>query len=350
MNTQNSIQMLIQRDYSEIPMTNNTESLTLFSSPLISYYNSSHIYLNRKYSENNNNLDFDKSNNYIRKDSLIQYDNEENKSSEIDNIQNKNIHNHNIINMNIIDKDEYNQIKSNVNYYQTYQDNLFSSNNPILCNNNTNSNNINNLNQKQQNEIQINSQNNQIMNLNIINQYNLIQNNNLINRPRFNSNNIINGNFMPPIFSNNILKNNNNNNNNLNNNFQNNTLINNGEMNGRKGWICNFCNNFNFESRNKCNRCKQAKNQIISPKKKNIGNGVRNLNKNNFENKGQKLFSEREGDWICFYCKNVNFAFRIICNRCQLPKIESEKLLQLNFNLMSNNIDSNIKLTEITNK
>ena len=115
MNTQNSIQMLIQRDYSEIPMTNNTESLTLFSSPLISYYNSSHIYLNRKYSENNNNLDFDKSNNYIRKDSLIQYDNEENKSSEIDNIQNKNIHNHNIINMNIIDKDEYNQIKSNVN-------------------------------------------------------------------------------------------------------------------------------------------------------------------------------------------------------------------------------------------
>ena len=347
---QNSIQMLIQRDYSEIPMTDNTQSFTLFSSPLISYYNSSNIYLNRKYSENNNILDFDKSNNFIRKDSLIQNDNEENKTSETDNIQNKNLYNNNIINMNIIEKDEYNQLKPNGNYYQTYQDNLFSSNNPNIYNNNANSNNINQINQNQQNEIQLNSPNNQIMNLNIINQYNLIQNNNLLNRPRFNSTNIINGNFMPPIFSNNILMNNNNNNNNLNNNFQNNTLINNGEMNGRKGWICNFCNNFNFESRNKCNRCKQAKNHIISPKKKNIGNGIRNLNKNNFENKGQKLFSEREGDWICFNCKNVNFAFRIICNRCQLPKIESEKLLQLNFNLMSNNIDSNIKLTEITNK
>ena len=26
-------------------------------------------------------------------------------------------------------------------------------------------------------------------------------------------------------------------------------------MFGRTGWICNKCNNFNFESRNKCNRC-----------------------------------------------------------------------------------------------
>ena len=347
---QNSIQMLIQRDYSEIPMANNTQSFTLFSSPLISYYNSSIIYLNRKYSENNNILDIDKSNNFIRKDSLIQNDNEENKTSESDNIQKKNIYDHKIINMNIIEKEEYNQLKPNGNYYQTYQDNLFSSNNRIIYNNNAISNNINQINQNQQNEIQINSQNNQIMNLNVVNHYNLIQNNNLINRPTFNSTNIINGNFMPPIFSTNILKNNNNNNNNLNNNLQNNTLINNGEMNGRKGWTCSFCNNFNYESRNKCNRCKQTKSQIISPKKKNIGNGIRNSNKNNFENKGQKSFSEREGDWICFNCKNVNFAFRIICNRCQLPKIDSEKLLQLNFNLMSNKIDSNNKLTEITNK
>ena len=319
MNTQNSIQMLIQRDYSEIPMTNNTESLTLFSSPLISYYNSSHIYLNRKYSENNNNLDFDKSNNYIRKDSLIQYDNEENKSSEIDNIQNKNIHNHNIINMNIIDKDEYNQIKSNVNYYQTYQDTIINSNNQIVYNNNTNSKNIIQLNQNQEN--QMNLQQNQIMYFNIMNQFNLI-NNNLNHRPRFNSTNISNGNnFISPIFSNNI------------NSINNNNI----EMFGKKGWVCNFCNNFNYESRNKCNRCKQPKNPNLKSKKNN-GNGIGNINKNNiYERKVLKQFSEREGDWICFKCKNVNFAFRIICNRCQLPKIESEKLLHLNFNLISNN-------------
>ena len=27
------------------------------------------------------------------------------------------------------------------------------------------------------------------------------------------------------------------------------------EMFGRRGWICEDCNNFNYESRNKCYRC-----------------------------------------------------------------------------------------------
>ena len=34
----------------------------------------------------------------------------------------------------------------------------------------------------------------------------------------------------------------------------------------------------------------------------------------------QKPFTEREGDWICKCCKNLNFAFRVECNRCKLPK------------------------------
>ena len=34
----------------------------------------------------------------------------------------------------------------------------------------------------------------------------------------------------------------------------------------------------------------------------------------------QKPFAEREGDWICNSCKNLNFAFRVECNRCKLPK------------------------------
>ena len=33
-----------------------------------------------------------------------------------------------------------------------------------------------------------------------------------------------------------------------------------------------------------------------------------------------KPFAEREGDWICNSCKNLNFAFRVECNRCKLPK------------------------------
>ena len=38
-----------------------------------------------------------------------------------------------------------------------------------------------------------------------------------------------------------------------------------------------------------------------------------------------KVFTEREGDWVCHNCKNLNFAFRIECNRCHLPKGSTEK-------------------------
>jgi hypothetical protein len=34
----------------------------------------------------------------------------------------------------------------------------------------------------------------------------------------------------------------------------------------------------------------------------------------------QNPFIEREGDWICSNCKNLNFSFRVECNRCKLPK------------------------------
>ena len=46
---------------------------------------------------------------------------------------------------------------------------------------------------------------------------------------------------------------------------------------------------------------------------------------NNFVKKTTKPFAEREGDWICPGCKNLNFAFRLHCNRCKLPKENSEK-------------------------
>ena len=41
--------------------------------------------------------------------------------------------------------------------------------------------------------------------------------------------------------------------------------------------------------------------------------------------KKNKEFVEREGDWPCYRCKNINFAFRNKCNKCQMTKEESEK-------------------------
>jgi len=54
-----------------------------------------------------------------------------------------------------------------------------------------------------------------------------------------------------------------------------------------------------------------------------------NLNRNGKKNeKKKKGFEERIGDWVCMKCKNLNFSFRMICNRCKIPKADSEKLYE----------------------
>ena len=41
--------------------------------------------------------------------------------------------------------------------------------------------------------------------------------------------------------------------------------------------------------------------------------------------KKKQEFVEREGDWSCYRCKNINFSFRNKCNKCQFSKEDSEK-------------------------
>ena len=87
------------------------------------------------------------------------------------------------------------------------------------------------------------------------------------------------------------------------------------EMFGRRGWICVFCNNFNYETRTKCNRCGVLK----KPKK------IFDL-RQKYEKKELKENKERnnkKGDWICLNCKNLNYSFRNFCNRCKIPKTNS---------------------------
>jgi len=63
-------------------------------------------------------------------------------------------------------------------------------------------------------------------------------------------------------------------------------------------------------------------------------------------------FVERQGDWICMRCKNLNFSFRIVCNRCKISKAESEMLyeghMQNIYNIIKYNelIQSQILLTQ----
>ncbi len=74
-------------------------------------------------------------------------------------------------------------------------------------------------------------------------------------------------------------------------------------------------------------------NHFEKPENTNINNNkdnqeISSLNKSDKEKskkkKENKVLKERKGDWICYFCKNLNFSFRDICNRCQKTKKESE--------------------------
>ena len=57
----------------------------------------------------------------------------------------------------------------------------------------------------------------------------------------------------------------------------------------------------------------------------NIKNKKDNYEKNKKNKKKKKKFCEKEGDWTCYFCKNLNFSFRDVCNICKLSKIKSDK-------------------------
>lgn len=77
------------------------------------------------------------------------------------------------------------------------------------------------------------------------------------------------------------------------------------EMFGRIGWICKQCNNFNYETRQKCNRChiKKIPKRIIKE-----------------ESSPGDIKDSQKFDWICSNCKNFNYSFRMICNKCHMKK------------------------------
>ena len=63
----------------------------------------------------------------------------------------------------------------------------------------------------------------------------------------------------------------------------------------------------------------------------------KNIYNNKYQKKKQKPFAERTGDWICKKCKNLNFAFRQECNRCQYPKSEGNVEKREEINKTENN-------------
>ena len=65
-----------------------------------------------------------------------------------------------------------------------------------------------------------------------------------------------------------------------------------------------------------------------------LNNGYTFVPKNYDSNK-KKIARVKKNDWVCAFCKNLNYSFRTKCNRCKVNKEDSEK--QEKINKMFNN-------------
>ena len=78
------------------------------------------------------------------------------------------------------------------------------------------------------------------------------------------------------------------------------------EMFNKRGWICVYCNNFNYETRQKCNRCSITK----TPKKIKravLDGTISFINPSNWTGTSSgRGINDREGDWICNNCSSSN--------------------------------------------
>jgi hypothetical protein len=80
-----------------------------------------------------------------------------------------------------------------------------------------------------------------------------------------------------------------------------------------------------------------------------LSNEEDSLIKKNKNKKNKKSIIERKGDWICFFCKNFNFSFREICNRCHKTKYKTIIMLNKAYFLDLNNININKMKNKILN-
>ena len=267
------------------------------SSPLCDYLDCSNKYLFKTHKAT---VDLKSSQNFIKKDNYFGI---KGKSM-------KNINNINNLDINYLYQNQNLQNGQNIQNLQNGQNNNQINNINIIDNKNMDKNN-----QKcpsLNNDIYINN------NINNINNYN---NNYINNHLLFMNNN----NYPQQIFNINYI--------NLNN-FPNNPQINNNIINKRKlsyniegGFIGNYFNNIlnhnNPQNQPNLNPMFFSYNEDqenLQNSGNNINNKLNNKKNSNNAKGNKKPFDKRKGDWRCPNCNNLNFAFRVVCNRCKLQK------------------------------
>ena len=89
------------------------------------------------------------------------------------------------------------------------------------------------------------------------------------------------------------------------------------------------------------NISKDKNNDVMYLKQKNKNKNKIQSYKKGKKGKFLKGFKERDGDWTCYYCKNLNFKFRNECNRCHITKEISDKGHEKYFQDVLNQINVN---------
>ena len=252
------------------------------SSPLFDYFKGSDKYLSRLHPKT---IDIRHSHNYIRKENYF--------SSNKKLINNKNNIFQNNINDNNINKRKQNNNDINNSNRFPFNNNINNGhiiNTNLQISNSANINNINNYNNNFFNNNYLFPNNSQFQNIYNINYINM---NDYQNNPRINSNNFNNKRKMTYSIEDQFIV------------YYFNNILNNNIPNQTPQYNINL--NPNLFSLNE---------EQNNP----LGNSNKKNKKNNNDKGKKKPFDKRKGDWRCPKCKNLNFAFRKACNRCQIPK------------------------------
>ena len=259
------------------------------SSPLCDYLNGSDQYLSKFFKST---VDIKSSQNFVKK---VEFFNGEKPLNNINNKNKNNLTGKNKINLNSINNNIEIEKFKNYNSSSIPFSNI--NNNQFI--NNNNANNINNCNNNYNNNyinynlyfLNNNYPNQQIFNINYINLNNYPNNNNNFNRRKLSYN--IEANLIGNYF-NNILN-------------QNHPQLSIQEP--------NFIQLQNQQKFNPLFSINDSPTNYQNSTNKN------NSKKNNPNSKmPKKPLDKRKGDWQCPKCNNLNFAFRVKCNRCQLQK------------------------------
>ena len=115
--------------------------------------------------------------------------------------------------------------------------------------------------------------------------------------------------------------------------------------NNEEGLINNYFINI-LNQKNNCHNSEANYNTILlnynnikNNQEKDLQNNKIKRAENNKSNQiskktiNKKPFDKRKGDWFCPECNNLNFAIRIICNKCKIPKpkiINSDTIVNKN--------------------